>query len=135
MNPYIATDDRHRVINFSGGRSSGFMLGQIVDAHGGSLPENYTVVFANTGKEREETLTFINQCAEHFGVEVVWLEYRYRPEAKGGRTDPWRPVARKGQPCRVLARSRRLNTVMLEFEDGFQVTTSAFAIRRRKPHA
>ena len=34
MNPYLFPDDRHRVINFSGGRSSGYMLAQILEAHG-----------------------------------------------------------------------------------------------------
>lgn len=40
-----------------------------------------------------------------------------------------RPVDRKGQPCRVLARGR-LNNVLVEFADGFLVVTSRFAVRR-----
>lgn len=35
---------------------------------------------------------------------------------------------RKGQPCRVLARGK-LNTVLVEFQDGYQVFTSRFAVR------
>lgn len=42
-----------------------------------------------------------------------------------------RPINRKGQLCRVLARGKR-NTVALEFEDGFTVTTSAWAIRKHQ---
>ena len=40
-----------------------------------------------------------------------------------------RPIDRKGQRCRILARGKR-NTVALEFDDGFQVVTSAWAIQR-----
>jgi len=36
---------------------------------------------------------------------------------------------RKGQHCRVLARGR-MNTILAEFEDGFLVTTSRYAVRR-----
>ena len=37
---------------------------------------------------------------------------------------------RKGQRCRVLIRSKRLNSVLVEFEDGFRTNTSRFAIRK-----
>jgi hypothetical protein len=40
---------------------------------------------------------------------------------------------RKGQPCRVLAHGA-LNSIAVEFEDGFKVITSRYAVRRR-PHA
>jgi hypothetical protein len=36
---------------------------------------------------------------------------------------------RYGQPCRVLARGA-LNTILVEFADGFRVTTSRFYVRR-----
>jgi hypothetical protein len=55
----------------------------------------------------------------------------------GGATDYplvwwWRArlPGRKGQRCRVLVRGR-MNSVLVEFEDGFRVVTSRFAIRRR----
>lgn len=48
------------------------------------------------------------------------------------RPDWWRPVDRKGQPCRVLARGK-MNTVLVEFEDGALVTTSRYAVRRFAP--
>ena len=34
------------------------------------------VVFANTGKEREETLDFIHKCDVEFGFNTVWIEAR-----------------------------------------------------------
>jgi hypothetical protein len=39
--------------------------------------------------------------------------------------------ARKGMACRVVVRSRRLGSVLVEFEDGFRVVTSRYAVRRR----
>lgn len=36
---------------------------------------------------------------------------------------------RKGQPCRVLARGA-MNTICVEFADGFRVYTSRHAVRR-----
>ena len=39
--------------------------------------------------------------------------------------------ARKDQPCRILVKSTRMNSILLEFEDGYKVVTSLNAIRRR----
>jgi hypothetical protein len=38
---------------------------------------------------------------------------------------------RKGQACRVLARGR-MNSILVEFQDGCKVVTSRFAVRKRK---
>ena len=51
--------DGPQVVSFSGGRTSGFMLWHIVQAHGGTLPEHVKVVFANTGLEHPATLDFV----------------------------------------------------------------------------
>lgn len=77
-NPYHITGPA--LISFSGGRTSGYMLRQILDAHGGTLPDDVAVTFANTGKEREETLRFVHDCATHWNVRVRWLEYRLGDE-------------------------------------------------------
>jgi len=61
-------------ISFSGGRTSALMLYLVIVAWDGKLPDDVHVVFANTGKEREETLEFVRDCQEHFGVDVHWLE-------------------------------------------------------------
>lgn len=75
-NPYLIHGPA--LISFSGGRTSAYMLKQIIDAHGGTLPEDVHVTFANTGKEREETLRFVHDCATHWGVRVRWLEWKTR---------------------------------------------------------
>lgn len=38
---------------------------------------------------------------------------------------------RKGQPCKVLARGK-MNSILVEFEDGYKVVTSRYAVRRAK---
>lgn len=72
--PYLI--DGPALISFSGGRTSGYMLKQILDAHGGTLPDDVKVTFANTGKEMPETLDFVQECASRWGVHIVWLEWR-----------------------------------------------------------
>lgn len=66
------------LISFSGGRTSGYMLWRCLQAHGGTLPDDVHVTFANTGKEREETLRFVHECATRWNVRIRWLEWRTR---------------------------------------------------------
>lgn len=75
-NPYLI--EGPALISFSGGRTSAYMLWHILEAHGGELPSDVHVTFANTGKEREETLRFVHDCATHWNVKVRWLEWRTR---------------------------------------------------------
>jgi hypothetical protein len=59
-------------ISFSGGRTSAFMTKWLLD----NLQDQYEMIvcFANTGKEREETLQFIDRCDKDFGFNVIWIE-------------------------------------------------------------
>jgi hypothetical protein len=43
----------------------------------------------------------------------------------------WNRMGRKGQFCRVLARGK-MNSCLVEFEDGFKAVTSRNALRKRK---
>ena len=63
-------------ISFSGGRTSAFMLYKVLEAHQMSLPNNCIVCFANTGKEDEATLRFVQACSDNWNVEIHWVEYR-----------------------------------------------------------
>lgn len=56
------------------------MLHEILKAHGGKLPDDVIVAFANTGKEREETLRFVHNCAYYWDVRIRWVEWRDTPE-------------------------------------------------------
>lgn len=73
-NPYLIAGPA--LISFSGGRTSAYMLHEILAAHRGKLPEDVIVTFANTGKEREETLRFVHECEARWGVKVHWVEWR-----------------------------------------------------------
>jgi 3'-phosphoadenosine 5'-phosphosulfate sulfotransferase (PAPS reductase)/FAD synthetase len=57
----IVSDDAPMVVSFSGGRTSAYMLRRL---------------FANTGKERDETLDFVHEIEQRWEVPVKWLEYR-----------------------------------------------------------
>ncbi|MBX9708157.1 MAG: Nin-like protein [Caulobacteraceae bacterium] len=63
------------LVSFSGGRSSAYMLWRLLQAHGGMLPDDVVVAFANTGREREETLRFVYECGARWGVKIAWLEF------------------------------------------------------------
>lgn len=64
------------LVSFSGGRTSAYMLFQVLCAHGGVLPDYVVVAFANTGQELEETLRFVHECGTRWGVRIFWVEWR-----------------------------------------------------------
>ena len=113
MSPYFI--DEQAVISFSGGRTSGFMLWKILQAHGGTLPDNIKVCFANTGREMPQTLDFVKQCGDEWGVEVVWLE-RFAREARDDEKNKfvydtkivaYETASRNGEPFSSLIKARR----------------------------
>jgi 3'-phosphoadenosine 5'-phosphosulfate sulfotransferase (PAPS reductase)/FAD synthetase len=91
-------------ISFSGGRTSAYMLWRVLQAHGGKLPPDCHVVFANTGKEAAETLEFVRDCGERWGVPIVWLEYT--TEEPGWRQVTFATASRNGEPFEALIRAR-----------------------------
>ena len=89
------------------------MLKQIIDAHGGTLPDDVHVAFANTGKEREETLRFVHECATRWGVRVRWLEFVTDLKSVGaaGRFKEvgYNSASRAGEPLdRLIKRKKAL---------------------------
>jgi len=106
MNPYLITEPT--CISFSGGRTSAYMLHQVLQAHGGKMPNEAIVCFANTGKEDEATLKFVHDCETIWNVPIVWLEYDYADEVK----DRWKKVdyqtaSRKGEPFEKLIEKKK----------------------------
>jgi hypothetical protein len=70
------------IVSFSGGRTSAYMLRLLLD----NYPDaDLRVVYANTTKERNETLEFIQQCSIAWNVPITWLEADVNPE-KGKAT-------------------------------------------------
>jgi len=90
-------------ISFSGGRTSGYMLWRILQAHGGNLPDDVVVCFANTGKEMPETLDFVQECSERWSVPITWLEYR---AGKQRAVVTHATASRDGQPFEAVIRDR-----------------------------
>jgi 3'-phosphoadenosine 5'-phosphosulfate sulfotransferase (PAPS reductase)/FAD synthetase len=92
-------------ISFSGGRTSAYLVWRVLQSNGGKLPPNVVVLFANTGKEREETLRFVRDCAVAWGIEIVWVEYRDNPD--GYERVSYDTASRDGEPFEALIRKRR----------------------------
>jgi hypothetical protein len=98
-NPYVI--DGPAMISFSGGRTSALMLRRILDQ---GVQADVHVLFANTGKEREETLDFVHRCAVEWGVGITWLERR--------PSNTWIEVtyetaSRQGEPFTQLIQERQ----------------------------
>jgi 3'-phosphoadenosine 5'-phosphosulfate sulfotransferase (PAPS reductase)/FAD synthetase len=101
MNPFII--DEPTVVSFSGGRTSAYMLWRVLQENKG-LPADALVLFANTGKEDEATLKFVNDCSQKWGVPITWLEYR-------NDTPPYAVVtyetaSRQGEPFEELIKKK-----------------------------
>ena len=87
-------------VSFSGGLTSAFMLHYILTS-GKYEDYNILVVFANTGKEREETLEFVNECSKRWNIKIHWIEYN--PLKKHGFKNWFKEVdfktaSRNGEP-------------------------------------
>lgn len=96
---YILPDGNVQIA-FSGGRSSAYMLHQILEANGG-LPDRVEVTFQNTGREMPETLDFVAEVGQRWGVMITWLEYRptmpmFEIVGPDGSNRP--PASRNGEP-------------------------------------
>ncbi len=88
------------VISFSGGRTSAFMLKQILNAYGGKLPKDIHVCFANTGKELPETLDFVHECEKMWDIDITWLELQINEETPiwSQKVVDYITASREGEP-------------------------------------
>lgn len=90
------------------------MLYRIIEAHGGTLPDDVVVTFANTGREMPETLDFIRDMSAHWNVNIVWLEYAHGYKEGAKRRHRWAEVvnhnsaSRAGEPFDALLDSKRI---------------------------
>lgn len=110
---------KKQVICMSGGRSSAYMLYRILQKYDGKLPKNTIVIFNNTGKERPETLDFVNEISERWAVPITWLEYDIDKNGKGTRNSPfkihkvvdYKTASRNGEPFEKLIFGRLKTTI------------------------
>lgn len=122
MNHYYLNEPS--AISFSGGQTSAMMLYECIQAHGGMLPNHVKVIFANTGKEAAlETLDFVRDCGEHWGVDIVWLECHARQGVEGENKYVYETMqvdygtaSRNGEPFAKLIKARNfLPNPMMRF--------------------
>lgn len=95
------------VVSFSGGRTSALMLRRILDSFGGKLPDDRRVVFCNTGKERDETLDFVDRCSRQWDVAVAWVEYRCVDGKHTFTETDFATASRNGEPFEAIIRHHR----------------------------
>lgn len=107
MNPYLIHGPA--ILSISGGRTSGYMLWNILQAHGGVLPENVKPFFANTGKEMPETLDFVEEMTQRWSVPMTWVEYRHKGEEgkKQHAIVDYKTASRNGEPYAALIEDRK----------------------------
>lgn len=97
MSPYLITEPT--CISFSGGRTSAYLLHKVLQENNG-LPKDAVVCFANTGKEEEETLKFVNECSIRWNVPITWIEFVDSDEKF--KIVDFETASRDGQPFEQL---------------------------------
>lgn len=94
-------------ISFSGGRTSAYMLWRVLQSNNG-LPSDCVVCFANTGKEEEATLRFVQRCSDEWSVPIAWLEYTPHEETrKRFKIVNFEAASRNGEPLEAVIRAKQ----------------------------
>lgn len=96
INPFKI--DSPTCISFSGGRTSAYMLYKVLEAHDMSLPDDAVVCFANTGKEDESTLKFVDNFSKAWNVHINWLEWDSVDDKPTFKVVDFESASRNGEP-------------------------------------
>lgn len=91
------------LISFSGGETSAYMLWWLINHKSDEF--EFVVVFANTGRENEETLIFVDRVSKLFGVVVHWVEAVVdKRKGKGTRHKAvnFETASRNGEPFKEV---------------------------------
>lgn len=62
-------------------------------------------IYANTGKEKEATLEFVDRCDKEFGLNLVWVEAKVNPILGEGTTHTlvdYATASRNGEPFEAV---------------------------------
>jgi hypothetical protein len=96
------------LISFSGGRTSAYMLWWLFNEWPDRDNWDKIVVFANTGKEVEGTLFFVDECSQEWDIPIIWVEAKCKDEngkpfsdkgwAVKHRIVTYETASRKGEP-------------------------------------
>lgn len=87
------------VVSFSGGQTSAFMCDFLMQNYADAYEFHF--VFANTGREHDETLIFADKVDKLFGLNLVWLEGVTSSEHGVGmrhRVVSFETASRNGEP-------------------------------------
>lgn len=88
------------LISFSGGRTSAFMA-KLIQEHPIYKDYQKLFVYANTGKEAEATLEFIDKCDQEFNLNLIWVEADVVHEKQKGtqyNITNFKDAKRNGEP-------------------------------------
>ena len=80
------------------------MLREVLNYYNDKLPDDIYVVFANTGKEMNETLDFVRDCSVNWNVKIHWIEW---DEDKKFVELNHNSASRNGEPYDKLITKRR----------------------------
>jgi 3'-phosphoadenosine 5'-phosphosulfate sulfotransferase (PAPS reductase)/FAD synthetase len=98
VTPFILPDSNVQIA-FSGGRTSAFMLHQILEANG-PLPDRVKVITTNTGREMPAWLEFVSEISSRWQVDITMLEYA--PDEPGYHVVGFQGAAMNGEPFAAL---------------------------------
>jgi len=89
------------LISFSGGKTSAFMSAIQADY---CADREKAFVFANTGRERDETLDFVNECDQRWNLGVVWVEADIQEYGTGTshKIVSYETASRNGEPFEAM---------------------------------
>lgn len=126
------------LISVSAGRSSGYLLGKVLEAHGGQLPKDVVPVFADTGKEFPAAHEFLADMERHWGLRIARVEY-----PRGSHPTPFDALLHDhptwGLPgpgrhswCSTELKTRRMKALALSL--GWERWTMVLGIRADERH-
>lgn len=98
--------NKNLFISFSGGRTSALMTKLLLEQQQKTnIYKEVVILFANTGLEHEETLTFIYKCETFFNFPIVWVEAVIREGSGNGTRHKivhYNTASRKGEPFEAM---------------------------------
>jgi len=94
------------LISFSGGRTSAYMTYFLCKEWSDRHKYDIKVVFANTGKEVENTLFFVDECSQEWDIPITWIEGYPKETGKGWGVNykivNYETASRNGEPFEAM---------------------------------
>jgi len=103
-------------VSFSAGETSAYMAKTLKDKY--SNQYEMIFIFANTGKELEETLLFAHKCDKAFGLNLIWVESITNQEYGKGikaKVVDYKLASRNGTPFENMIKKHGIPNVATGF--------------------